>query len=201
MAELEPQPAPSGAGDAPTTSAPNDAAGATPPLSWAEAVALLDTHPGIDIKAAEDVLAEIGLHVQEQFATDNQLTAWGGLAPGNYESAGKRYSGRIRPGNRALKRVMVQIAWAAVRVKESFLHARYHRLAARRGKKRAIVAIARTILANIWYMLTRRQPYQELGGDYLDQRKKDSSIHYHVRQLEKLTGGTVVVEMQPAAAA
>lgn len=199
MAELGAPPPPVGAGDTPATAAPPDNAGG-PPLSWAEAVALLDTHPGIDIKAAEDVLAEIGLHVQEQFATDNQLTAWGGLAPGNYESAGKRYSGRIRPGNRALKRVMVQIAWAAVRVKDSFLHARYHRLAARRGKKRAIVAIARTILANIWYMLTRKEPYRELGGDYLDQRKKDRSIHYHVQQLEKLTGGTVVVEMQPAAA-
>jgi transposase len=201
MTELGAPPPPVGVGAAPTPSAPSDTAGMAPPLSWAEAVALLDTHPGIDVKAAEDVLAEIGLQVGEQFPTDNHLTAWGGLAPGNYESAGKRRSGRIRQGNRALKGVMIQIAWAAVRVKGSFLSARYHRLAARRGKKRAIVAIARTILANIWYMLTRRQPYQELGGDYFDQRKKDSSIHYHVRQLEKLTGGTVVVEMQPAVAA
>ena len=95
---------------------------------------------------------------------------------------------------------MVEVSWAAIRVKESFLRARYHRLAARRGKKRAIVAIARTILANIWYMLTRREPYQELGGDYLDQRRKDRSIDYHIRQVEKLTGGKVVVNTQPAAA-
>lgn len=169
-------------------------------LTWLEAVALLDTHPGIGDKAAANILAEIGLQVSAQFPTPNHLTAWAGVAPGNNESAGKRHSGRTRPGNHALRAILVDTAWAAVRVKDSYLSARYHRLAARRGKKRAIVAIARTILANIWYMLTRHEPYQELGGDYLDQRKKERSIDYHIRQVEKLTGGTVVIAMQPAAA-
>jgi transposase len=183
-----PEPAVSGEGDAPAA------------LTWLEAVALLDTHLGISDTAAAAILAEIGLNVGAQFPTPNHLTAWAGLAPGNNESAGKRHSGRTRPGNHALQTILVEVAWAAIRVKDSFLRARYHRLAARRGKKRAIVAIARTILANIWYMLTRRQPYQELGGDYFDQRKKDRSIDYHIRQVEKLTGGTVVIEMQPATA-
>jgi hypothetical protein len=73
-------------------------------------------------------------------------------------------------------------------------------LAARRGKKRAIVAITHSILVSAWHMLTYRQPYHELGGDFFDQRKKDSKIKYLTRQLEKLTGGSVNVEFQPSAA-
>jgi hypothetical protein len=95
---------------------------------------------------------------------------------------------------------MVQAAWSAVRTKETFLTARFHRLAARRGKKRAIVAIAHSMLVSIWHMLTRRQPYQELGGDYFDQRKKEIKVNYLIRRLEKLTGASVTFEMQPVAA-
>ncbi len=166
-------------------------------LGWEEAVALLGTMPGVDRRTAEVILAEIGLRM-EQFPTAEHLTSWAGLAPGNYESGGKRYSGRTRQGNRALSRIMVQAAWAASRSKGTFLQARYHRLAARRGKKRAIVAVARSMLRSVWYMLTYRQPYQELGGDYFDRRKKESKISYLVRRLEKLTGGSVSVELQAA---
>ena len=95
---------------------------------------------------------------------------------------------------------MVQGAWTAVRTKDTFLKSRYHRLAARRGKKRAIVAVAHSMLISAWHMLTFQQPYQELGGDYFDQRKKETKVSYMVRRLEKLTGGSVNIELQPAAA-
>jgi len=135
-----------------------------------------------------------------QFPTANHLASWAGLAPGNHQSGGKRYSGRTTKGNRSLCSAMVQAAWAAVRVKDTFLKARYHRLAARRGKKRAIVAIAHSMLVSAWHMLTYQQPYRELGGDYFDQRSKDAKVSYMVRRLEKLTGGSVSIEIQPAAA-
>jgi transposase len=183
-------------GDAPD--APETSASEETPLTWAEAVALLDTIPGVNRKIAEDMLAEMGLDMS-QYPTDNHLTSWSGLAPGNRQSGGKRYSGRTRKGNCNLSSITVQAAWSAVRTKDTFLKARYHRLAARRGKKRAIVAIARSILVSAWHMLTYRQPYQELGGDYFDQRKKEAKVNYLTRQLEKLTGGAVRIELQVAA--
>jgi transposase len=170
-----------------------------PPLTWSEAVTLLDTIPGVDRKTAEVILAEIGLDMS-QFPTDKHLAAWAGLAPGNHQSGGKRYSGRTRHGNQVLKSTLVQAAWSAVRTKDTFLKARYHRLAARRGKKRAIVATAHSMLVSVWHMLSRRQPYQELGGDYFDQRKKEVKVGYLIRRLEKLTGASVTLEIQPAAA-
>src|SRR5574341_1042722 len=166
-----------------------------PPLTWSEAVTLLDTVPGVDRKTAEVILAEIGLNMS-QFPTDKHLAAWSGLAPGNHQSGGKRYSGRTRQGNQALKTTMVQAAWSAVRTKDTFLKARFHRLAARRGKKRAIVAIAHSMLVSVWHMLTRRQPYRELGGDYFDQRKKEVKVTYLIRRIEKLTGASVTLEIQ-----
>lgn len=169
------------------------------PLTWDTAVALLDTIPGIHRRTAEVMLSEMGLDMS-QFPTANHLASWAGLAPGNHQSGGKRYSGRTTKGNRFLCSAMVQAAWAAVRVKDTFLKARYHRLAARRGKKRAIVAIAHSMLVSAWHMLTYQQPYRELGGDYFDQRSKDAKVSYMVRRLEKLTGGSVSIEIQPAAA-
>lgn len=172
---------------------------AVPPLSWQQAVTLLDTIPGVNTRAAEGILAEMGLDMS-RFPTEKHLTAWAGLAPGNYESAGKRYSGRTRKGNRPLATMMVQAAWSAVRTKDTFLKARYHRLAARRGKKRAIVAVARSMLVSIWHMLTYRQPYHELGSDFFDQRRNVSRIAYLTRQLQKLTGAPVHIELQVSTA-
>ena len=164
-------------------------------MTWDEAVALLDTGPGVNRKTAEDMLAEMGLDMR-QYPTHKHLTSWSGLAPRNRQSGGKRYSGRTRKGNRSLATVTVQAAWSAVRTRDTFLKSRYHRLAARRGKKRAIVAIARSILASAWHILTYRQPYHELGGDYFDQRRKEAKVSYHTRQLEKLTGGAVRIQLQ-----
>lgn len=169
------------------------------PLTWDAAVALLDTIPGVDRRIAEVMLAEMGLNMS-QFPTAKHLASWAGLAPGNYQSGGRRYSGRTTKGNRSLCTAMVQAAWGAVRTKDTFLKARYHRLAARRGKKRAIVAIAHSILVSAWHMLTNQQPYSELGDGYFDDRKKDVKVSYLVRRLEKLTGGSVSIEIQPVAA-
>jgi len=169
------------------------------PLTWDAAVALLDTIPGVDRRVAEVMLAEMGLDMS-RFATADHLASWTGLAPGNHQSGARRYSGRTTKGNRSLSSVMVQAAWAAVRTKDTFVKARYHRLAARRGKKRAIVAVAHSLLVSSWHMLTYQQPYHELGADYFDERKKESKVNYLVRRLEKLTGGSVSIELQPAAA-
>jgi transposase len=169
------------------------------PLTWNTAVALLDTIPGVNRRIAEVMLAEMGLDMK-QFPTANHLASWAGLAPGNNQSGGKRYSGRTTKGNKPLGSAMVQGAWSATRKKGTFLKARYHRLASRRGKKRAIVAVAHSMLVSAWHMLTYQQPYQELGADYYDQRKKETKVSYLVRRLEKLTGGSVNIELQPAAA-
>jgi transposase len=169
-----------------------------PPLGYAQAVALLDTAPGVDKRVAETVLAELGADMR-RFPTPEQAAAWSGIAPGNNESGGKRYSGRTRKGNRSLCSALVQAAWAAVRTKDTYLKARYARLAVRRGKKRAIVAVAHSLLKSIWHMLAYHQPYQDLGGDYFDNRCKESKVSYHLRQLQKL-GYSAQVELQPVTA-
>lgn len=167
-------------------------------LTWNQAVVLLDTIPGVDETTARAILAEIGVDMR-QFPSARHLAAWAGLAPGNHQSGGKRYSGRTTKGNPNVTSILVQAAWSAVRTKKgTFLKSRYRRLAARRGKKRAIVAVAHSMLVSIWHMLTHCQPYQELGGDFFDQRRKEAKVNYLTRQLEKLTGGLVRVELQPA---
>jgi hypothetical protein len=92
---------------------------------------------------------------------------------------------------------MIQVAWAASRTKDTYAAALFHRLAARRGKKRALVALARSLLESLYYMLLRGQPYADLGADYFDKRRKDSKINQLLRQIEKL-GYTVQLEPVPA---
>lgn len=168
------------------------------PLSWSAAVELLDTIPGVDRRTAEVILAEIGLDMS-QFPSADDLASWAGFAPGNHQSGGKRYSGRTTKGNRPIGAALNQAAWAASRTKDTFFKARYHRLAARRGKKRAIVAIGRSILVSIWHMLSRQEPYHELGADYYDQRRKDTKVSYFTKQLSKL-GFVVTLDPVPTAA-
>lgn len=170
----------------------------TETLSWTEAVELLDTIPGVDQRTAEIILAEIGLDMS-QFPTADDLASWAGFAPGNHQSGGKRYSGHTTKGNRPIGAAINQAAWAASRTKDTWLKARYHRLAARRGKKRAIVAIGRSILVSIWHMLSKQQPYQDLGADFYDQRRKESKVTYLTKQLARL-GFAVQLDPLPAAA-
>jgi len=104
----------------------------------------------------------------------------------NNESGGKRRSGRTKKGNSALRSGLLQAAWAASHTKDTYLSAQYHRLAGRRGKKRAIVATAHSILVISYHILKRQQPYQELGGNYFDERKKESVLHSLVKRISKL---------------
>ncbi len=166
-----------------------------PALTWSQAVELLDTIPGIDRRLAEVLVAEMGIDMS-RFPTAKHLASWGGVAPGNNESAGKQRSGKTPPGNPGLRKALVQAAHGAKRKKDSFLKAQYHRLAARRGKKRAIVAVAHSILVIAYHVLRRGEPYRELGGNYFDERKRESIVHQLVRRLEKL-GYQVTLEMQP----
>jgi len=170
----------------------------TEPLSWTEAVELLVSIPGVDARTAEIILAEIGLDMS-QFPTADDLASWAGFAPGNHQSGGKRYSGRTTKGNRPIGAALTQAAWAASRTKDTWLKARYHRLVARRGKKRAIVALGRSILVSVWHMLSKRQPYQDLGADYYDQRRKESKVTYLTKQLTRL-GFAVQLDPLPVTA-
>jgi transposase len=178
-------PSAEGSAKAEAPNQPDSPPAALPPLTWREAVALLDTMPGVDERVAEVMLAEMGLEMS-QFPTAKDLVSWAGLAPGNHQSGGRRYASHTTKGNNPLRSIMTQAAWAASRTKDTYLKARYHRLAARRGQKRAIVAIAHSLLVMAWHMLTRRQPYQELGGDYYDQRKKETKVTYLTQQLARL---------------
>lgn len=172
--------------DGPTTETP------PAPWSWQAAVDLLDTAPGVDQKLAQQVLAEMGINMQ-QFPTAHHFAAWAGLAPGNRQSGGKRYPTRVSDGNQHLRTILVQGAWAAVRTKDTYLAALYRRLSARRGKKRAIVAVAHSLGVSFYYMLARRQPYQDLGASYFDQRQKGVKTDWLLKQLHKL-GYTVQLE-------
>ena len=166
------------------------------PPSFEEAVELLDTVPGVDKLTAEVIVAELGTDMS-RFRTAKHAGAWAGLSPGNNESGGKRRSGRTRKGNRALRSGLLQAAWAASHTKNTYLSAQYHRLAGRRGKKRAIVAVAHSILVMSYHILKRQQPYQELGGNYFDERKKESILHGLVKRISKLG---YEVSLEPVAA-
>jgi len=161
-----------------------DPDGATP-LKAQDAVELLDTIPGVDTHTAEVIVSELGVDMS-RFPTAKHAASWAGLSPGNHESAGKRYSGRTTKGNRALRSGLNQAAWAASRTKDTYLSAQYHRLASRRGKKRAIVAVAHSILVISYHILKRHQPYHELGANYFDERKRESVAQRLTERLEKL---------------
>lgn len=150
-----------------------------------EAVVLLDTIPGIARETAEIIVSEIGTDMS-RFPTANHLASWAGVAPGNNESAGKKRSGKTTQGNKPLGVALNQAAHAAAHTKNTYLSAQYHRLAGRRGKKRAIVAVAHSILVIAYHMIIRKEPYHELGGDYFDQRRPEATAKRLVRRLEQL---------------
>ena len=164
---------------------PNDSLEKVGQLTWATGIEILDTAPGVDVKAAQMVLAETGIDMS-QFPNEDHLTSWAGLAPGNNQSGSKRKQAKTREGNRNLREVMIQVAWAASRTKGSYTKALYRRLAARRGKKRAIVAVARSLLVSFYHMLTKGEPYHNLGEDYFDKRRKVAKVDVLTRQLQKL---------------
>jgi transposase len=153
-------------------------------LPYQKQLERLDTISGIGRRSAENLLAEIGPEM-DCFPSDDDLVSWAGLCPGRNESAGKKRSSKTPDGNKWLKRVLVEAAWAATKEKDSYLAALYWRLAARRGKKRAIVAVARTILQAAWHLLKKDVDYKERGGDYFEHLNEDKSTKYFVKRLEK----------------
>jgi transposase len=161
-------------------------------LTWQRAVELVDTIPGISQRAAEMILAETGIDMS-RFASEAHFSSWAKVSPGNNESAGKRYSGSTGHGNRWLRTVLIQAAWAAVKVKKSYFNSFYHRLAARRGKKRAIFAVAHHILIAIYHMLKKQEPFKDLGATYLDERNKPKLLNRMKQRIQQL-GFRVVLE-------
>jgi transposase len=154
-------------------------------VPFLEAVAHLDTIPGVGPTAARQILAEIGTDMSH-FPTAGHLAAWAGVAPGNHQSGGKTLSRRTRQGNRSLKRTLIETAHAAVRVKDTYLSAQYHRLVGRRGKKRAIVAVAHSILVIIYHLILRNEDYRELGGAYFDTRQPVKTVSHLISRLQQL---------------
>jgi len=164
---------------------------------FAEAATRLATIPGVSQRVAETVVAEIGPRM-EQFPTAGHLASWAGMSPGNNESAGKRRSGHTTPGNRWLRQMLVQAAWAASRTKGTYLAAQYRRLVKRRGAKRALVAVGHTLLVMIYQVLKKGTVYAELGADFLERLEPERLTRQLVKRLEAL-GHKVTLEPRPAA--
>ncbi|MGZ3676773.1 MAG: IS110 family RNA-guided transposase [Ktedonobacterales bacterium] len=157
-----------------------------------EAVALLDTIPGIGRRVAEIVVAEVGMDLR-RFPTAAHLAAWAGLAPGNNESAGKRRAAATRKGSPWLRAALVEAAQAAGRTKNTYVGAQYRRLLTRKGKRRAAVAVAHTLLVMAYHILTRHEPYHDLGANYFDERDRQAVERRLVHRLEAL-GYTVSLQ-------
>jgi transposase len=157
----------------------------------ADPVARLDTIPGVGRAIAEAILAEVGRDMS-RFPSADHLASWGGLCPGNDESAGKRRSGKTRKGAPWLRTVLVEAAHAASHTKDTYLAAHYRRIAARRGKKKAVIAVAHTILVSAYHILRDGTIYRELGGNYFDERDRGAVERRLVRRLEQL-GNQVIL--------
>jgi transposase len=170
-------------------------AGADPagsPLSYLDAVRLLDTIPGINQRLGEIILAEIGPDMQ-RFPSARHLASWVGICPGNHQSAGKQMSGKTRQGDRWLRQALIEAAHGAMRTKDTYLSAQGRRLSRRRGKRRAVVAVGHSILIIAYHVLSRKQPYQDLGSNYFDERDRTLVARQSIRRLEQL-GFKVTVE-------
>lgn len=145
----------------------------------------LCTIPGVDRVTAWGLLAEIGLNMN-QFPSSAHLASWACLCPGSFESAGKRLSGKMRKGNVSLRRCLSQAAWAISMMKNNYLSALYRRIAARRGAKRAVMAVAHALLVIAFHMLKRKENYHELGADHFDRMDVNRIRRSLVRRLERL---------------
>jgi transposase len=163
---------------------------------FTETIVRLDSIPGVGLRTAENLVAEIGADLS-RFPTAAHLASWAGMCPGNDESAGKHRSGRIRKGNPWLRSALIEAAQAAARTRGTYLAAQYHRLGARRGKRKAVVALGHTILNIVYHLLTNAIEYQDLGPTYFDQQDQQRVTQRLVGRLEAL-GYTVKLKHSAA---
>jgi transposase len=162
---------------------------------WAELITLVCTIPGVKRRTAEMLLAECGADMRV-FPTAAHLASWAGICPGNHESAGKRYSGRTRPGSKWLRAGLTESAQAAARTTDTYLASHYRHIRGRRGGQKAIGALRHDILIAYWHIATKHEPYHDLGGDWHQRRySPEKQTARLIRQLERL-GHTVT--LQPA---
>lgn len=167
------------------------------PFDQEDELRRLDQIPGVGSEVAQVIIAELGTDMS-RFPSANHAASWAGLAPGKNESAGKNRSAKTPPGNRHLKNALIQAAQAAGRSRDNYLSSQFRRLAARRGKKRATVAVARSILVIAFHMLRNGTEYRELGSDYFDKRNQEQLQRSLVKRLEALG---LHVNLEPAVAA
>jgi transposase len=165
---------------------------------FASKIENMDTIPGVDVRAVQDIIAEIGLDMSV-FPTHKHLCSWAAICPGNHESGGKRKSGKTRKGNKWLRAMLVQCAHAAGHSRKSYFGTQFGRLAARKGKQRAAIAVGHSILEATYFILRDDVPYHDLGPDYFDKLNKDHIIRNYKKRLEAL-GLVVEISEAPVAA-
>lgn len=152
---------------------------------YAAAIEAIDEIPGIARRSAEVILAEIGLDMG-RFPSAAHLCSWAGVCPGNYQSAGRRKNGKTTKGNKALKTILTQCAKSAKTVKSSYFFAQYQRISARRGKNRATLAVAHSMLIAIYHILKNKTAFHDLGSDYYDSFNRDRKINSYLKRLKAL---------------
>ena len=152
----------------------------------------------MDRRTAETLIAEIGVDMS-RFGSSGRLASWAGMCPGNHESAGKRKSRRTRKGDRWLRTILIEAAWAAARSRNTYLASLYARLARRRGAKKAAVAVGHSILVAVWHVLRNGVPYADLGPSHFDRLHTERLRRHYLRRLEDL-GLQVTVQPLPEAA-
>lgn len=184
--------------DEPETEAAATEAQVSAPVPTRAVLERLTTIPGLGQRTAEVLVAEIGADMT-RFPTAQHLAAWAGMAPGNNESAGRRRSGKTRKGSAWLRSALTEAAQAASHTKNTYLVAQYRRLAARRWKKKAIIAVGHTILVIAFHLLRRGTTYQKLGGNYFDDRDRSALAQRLIGRLKRL-GIQVSVENSAGAA-
>jgi transposase len=163
---------------------------------FAAAIDRLDTIPGVGRRTAQIMVAEMGLDMR-RFPTAGHLASWAGMCPGNNESAGKRKTGKTRKGDQWLRAALIETARASARARNTYLGALYGRLARRRGKQKAAVAVGHAILVIAYYLLTRQTDYVDMGADYFDRRDEHHVTRHLVHRLEAM-GYSVRLERSAA---
>jgi transposase len=152
---------------------------------YQQEVQLLQTIPGVGEETAGGIIAEIGCDM-EAFPTEKHLASWAGVCPGNNESAGKKKSERTTPGNKTLKTALTEAAWAASHTKDSFLRRKYTSLIARRGKKKALIAVGHKILCAAYFILKNKEEYKEPDETILQEKRKQVQIQRYIKRLHEL---------------